>query len=97
MIEIIQSDEFNKWLGALRDKQAKARILVRLDRISEGNFGDVKPLGDGISEARIHYGPGYRLYFMQRGLKLVIMLAGSDKSTQERTIKRAKKLAEQWS
>lgn len=96
VIEIIQSDEFRKWLNNLRDKQAKARILVRLDRMSEGNFGDIKPLGGKVNEARIHYGPGYRLYFMQLGQKLVIMLAGSDKSTQEKTIKRARKIAEQW-
>jgi putative addiction module killer protein len=96
MIQIIQSDEFRKWLSSLRDKQAKARILVRLGRIRSGNLGDVKPIGDGISEARIHTGPGYRLYFIQRGNELIIMLAGSDKKSQDSMIKQAYKLAEKW-
>ena len=96
MIEIIQSPAFRKWLSALRDVDARARIHVRLDRMQEGNVGDVKSVGDGVSEARIPYGPGYRLYFIRRGHTLIIMLAGGDKSSQLRDIKKAKQLAQLW-
>lgn len=96
MTEMIESDEFAKWLSGLRNKHAKSRIQVRLDRMREGHLGDVKPVGHGISEARIHTGAGYRLYFMQRGNELIIMLAGSDKKSQDRMIKRAYKIADQW-
>lgn len=96
MIEILQSAEFSKWLKRLKDRRARARVQARLDNMREGNFGDVKPVGQGISETRIHYGPGYRLYFIQRGSVLVVMLAGGDKKTQQRDIKHAKELAEKW-
>ncbi len=96
MIEIIQSDVFADWLLSLKDRRARARVYARLDRIAEGNFGDVEPIGDGLSEARIHYGPGYRLYFMRRGESLVVLLGGGDKSTQQRDIQRAKVVADLW-
>ncbi len=89
MIEIRQTEEFASWLQALRDGRARARILIRMDRLALGNPGDVKPVGEGVSEMRIDYGPGYRIYFMQRGATLVVLLAGGDKSTQERDIKAA--------
>ena len=96
MIEIIQSEGFAEWLVKLKDRRAKARVYARLDRIAEGNWGDVEPIGDGLSEARIHYGPGYRLYFMRRGDSLVVLLCGGDKATQQRDIQRAKVVAEIW-
>ncbi|MFO0109946.1 MAG: type II toxin-antitoxin system RelE/ParE family toxin [Alphaproteobacteria bacterium] len=96
MIEIIEHEVFSAWLASLRDRQARAKILARLDRIRDGNLGDVEPVGEGISEARIHYGAGYRLYFLQRGKLVIIMLAGGDKSSQKRDIKRARELAKAW-
>lgn len=96
MIEIIRSSTFDSWLSGLRDRQAKARIAARLDRLAMGNPGDVKPVGEGISELRITYGPGYRVYYIQRGKVLVVLLCGGDKSTQSRDIERAKMLASQW-
>ena len=96
MVELIKSTTFDRWLADLRDKRAVARILARLDRLAVGNPGDVKPVGEGISEMRIDYGPGYRVYFRQRGLLLIILLCGGDKSTQDRDIARAKALAAQW-
>lgn len=95
MIEIRQTDAFAKWLRAVRDIQAKARIQIRLDRLANGLAGDVKPIGEGVSELRIDYGPGYRVYFIRRGEALVILLAGGDKRTQERDIKEAKRLAKE--
>jgi putative addiction module killer protein len=96
MIEIIKTDTFDKWLNNLRDRQAKTRILARIRNMSLGNLGDVKPVGEGISESRIAYGPGYRLYFIQQGEILVILLNVGDKSTQKRDITKAKKLAKDW-
>jgi putative addiction module killer protein len=92
-IEVRQSQVFARWLGGLRDSRARMRINARIRRLSVGNFGDVKLVGDAISELRIDYGPGYRIYFVQRGETLVILLAGGDKSTQERDIARARELA----
>lgn len=92
MIEIRQTAEFINWLGKLKDRAAKVRIAIRMQRIEQGNFGDVKPVGDGISEARISYGPGYRLYFLQHGETLVVLLCGGDKSTQSQDIAKAKKI-----
>ncbi len=96
VIELIKTGEFDKWLRSLRDRNAVVRIAARLDRMAVGNAGDVKALGGGLSELRIDYGPGYRVYFMQRGPIIVVLLCGGDKSTQDKDIKRAKKLAEDW-
>jgi putative addiction module killer protein len=94
MIEIRKTEHFAKWLDNLRDIQAKARVLIRIERLASGNAGDVKPVGEGISEMRINYGPGYRVYFIQRGSELIILLAGGDKSSQSRDIKSAIRLAQ---
>jgi len=93
VIEIRQTDEYARWFAALRDRQARARIDARIRRLSLGNLGDVKPVGEGVSELRIDYGPGYRVYFVQRGQALVVLLAGGDKRTQGRDIKLARALA----
>jgi putative addiction module killer protein len=89
------TETFDAWFARLRDKQAARRIQVRIDRTEEGNFGDCEPVGEGVSEMRIHYGPGYRVYFTQRGLEIVVLLAGGDKSTQGKDIKTALTLARQ--
>jgi putative addiction module killer protein len=96
MIELIKSDTFDRWLCELRDIRAKARIEARIRRLSLGNPGDVKPVGDGVSEMRIDDGPGYRVYFTQRGPLVVLLLCGGDKSSQERDIALAKTIAAQW-
>ena len=96
MIEIIKSETFTAWLLRLKDRQARLRILARIERIQEGNLGDVAPVGEGISEARIHYGAGYRLYFLQRGTQLIVLLVGGDKRTQSSDIARAQRMAKQW-
>lgn len=96
MLQIIQTDDFARWLQKLKDKTAKHAILARLVRMELGNFGDAKLVGDGVSEARIHIGAGYRLYFTTQGKKLIVMLAGGDKSSLHKDIKHAKLLAEQW-
>jgi len=93
MIEVRQTEVFSRWFKGLRDRQARARINARIRRLSLGNPGDVKPVGEGVSELRIDYGPGYRIYFVQRGQTLVILLAGGDKHTQDRDIKAALELA----
>jgi putative addiction module killer protein len=94
MIEIRKTELFAKWLDNLCDIQAKARVLVRIERLASGNAGDAKPVGEGISEMRINYGPGYRVYFIQRGSELIILLAGGNKSSQSRDIKSAIRLAQ---
>ena len=96
MVELVKSATFEQWLTGLRDVNAVARIQARLDRMAVGNPGDVKPVGAGISEMRIDYGPGYRVYFMQRGRLVVILLAGGEKSTQARDIRQAKRVAGEW-
>ena len=93
MIEIRQTAAYAEWFDGLRDRQAKTRIDIRIRRLSLGNAGDVKPVGEGISELRIPYGPGYRVYFMKQGALLVVLLAGGDKSTQDRDIRVARELA----
>jgi putative addiction module killer protein len=93
MIEIRQTDVYAQWFNNLRDRQARARIDVRIRRLSLGNPGDVKPVGEGVSELRIDYGPGYRVYFVQRGKAVIILLAGGDKHTQDRDIDTALDLA----
>ncbi len=89
MVEIRQTDVFSKWLRNLRDIQARARVQARIDRLESGNPGDVKPVGNGVSEMRIHYGPGYRVYFTERGSELIILLAGGDKTSQTTDIVKA--------
>lgn len=96
MIELIRSATFDRWLSGLRDRRAVARIAARLDRMAAGNPGDVQPVREGVSELRINYGPGYRVYFIQRGPVLIILLCGGDKSTQSKDIRQAKVLAEEW-
>ena len=96
MIEIIRSDTFDRWLRKLRDPQAKARVEMRVRRLSLGNAGDVRPVGDGLSEMRIDYGPGYRVYYLQQGSVLILLLCGGDKRTQQRDIERARTIAEEW-
>lgn len=93
MIEVRQTTRFATWLAGLRDDRARARILKRLDRAGQGNLGDVAPVGGGVSEMRIFYGPGYRVYFVQRGSELIVLLCGGDKSTQGADIEEAKALA----
>ena len=93
MIEIRQMTVFADWFENLRDRQARSRIDVRIRRLSIGNPGDVEPVGEGVSEWRVDYGPGYRVYFVRRGPALVILLAGGDKRTQNRDIRRAIELA----
>jgi putative addiction module killer protein len=93
MIEIRKTDVYAKWLDGLRDIKARARILVRVERLAEGNPGDVKPVGEGVSELRIDYGPGYRVYFKKQGRKVIILLAGGDKRTQAKEFKTALRLA----
>ena len=95
MIEIRKTEAFTKWLNGLRDLHAKTRIIARIDRIELGNFGDISPIGEGVSEMRIFYGPGYRVYFVQRGSEVVILLSGGDKSTQASDISKAIKMASQ--
>ncbi len=94
MIEIRKTETYVKWLDSLRDIHARARILVRIERLAAGNSGDVKPVGEGVSELRINYGPGYRVYFTKRGQEIVILLAGGDKRTQSKDIKAALRLAQ---
>jgi putative addiction module killer protein len=96
MFEIIRSAEFDQWLRSLRDATAKARIIARLRSAGFGNFGDCKPVGEGVSEMRIHVGPGYRVYFMRAGEVVYVLLTGGDKSSPERDILRARKLAREW-
>lgn len=93
MIEIRKTDNFAKWIDGLQDMRARARILVRIERLRAGNPGDVKPVGEGISELRIDYGPGYRVYFKKIGQKVIILLAGGDKKTQSKDIKTALSLS----
>ena len=96
MIEILKSATFEAWLLGLKDRQARLRLISRIERLSVGNPGDVKPVGAGVSELRLDYGPGYRVYFMQRGALVIVLLAGGDKRTQDADIKRAIKIASEW-
>ena len=93
MLHIRKTLVYAEWIDNLRDQQGRARILVRVERLASGNPGDVRPVGGGVSELRIHFGPGYRVYFTQRGLDIVILLAGGDKSSQPKDIQTALHLA----
>jgi putative addiction module killer protein len=93
MIEVRKTNLFAHWLDELHDIQARARVQSRIERLAGGNPGDVEPVGEGVSELRINYGPGYRVYFKQRGRELIILLAGGDKRTQAKDIKTALRLA----
>ncbi|MBI4192779.1 MAG: type II toxin-antitoxin system RelE/ParE family toxin [Betaproteobacteria bacterium] len=93
MIAIRKTDHFAQWLDGLRDIQARARVQARIERLAVGNPGDVEPVGEGVSELRIHYGPGYRVYFKKRGRELIIILAGGDKNSQAKDTKAALRLA----
>ena len=97
MYLIEKTSEFDKWFRKLRDRKAKAKILIRIQRIEEyGNFGDCQPVGEGISELRIHYAKGYRVYLKEHGEQLVLLLIGGDKSTQNKDIETAKRLWEEY-
>lgn len=96
-IELLQTETFRKWRTHLKDQRTRAHIASRLDRLAFGLIGDVAPVGDGLSELRIHHGPGYRIYFKQKGDRIIILLCGGDKSTQVSDIKAAKRLAKEWS
>lgn len=93
MLEVRQTVTYAEWFSGLRDRLAKTRIDIRIRRLSLGNAGDVKPVGEGVSELRVGHGPGYRVYFIQKGNLYVVLLAGGDKSTQDRDIREAKALA----
>jgi len=95
MIEIRETETFSRWLAGLRDARAKAEVARRTRRLALGNPGDVRPVGGGVSELRIHYGPGYRVYFVQHGKLLIVLLCGGDKSTQDTDIALAQKLAKE--
>ena len=96
MLKFKQSATFQKWHRKLRDERAKALIAARLVRLASGHPGDVSPVGEGISELRIHYGPGYRIYYKPEGDMIIILLCGGDKSSQERDINAAKEIAAAW-
>ena len=89
MVEVVKSATFDRWVRKLKDRRAAARVLVRIDRLAAGNSGDVKPVGGGISELRIDHGPGYRVYYLQDGPRLILLLCGGDKSSQDRDIEQA--------
>jgi putative addiction module killer protein len=93
MLEIRETPAYSEWFAALRDRTARARIDIRIRRLSLDNSGDIRPVGDGVSELRIHYGPGYRIYLKMQGDAVVILLAGGDKSSQDKDIRLAKDLA----
>jgi putative addiction module killer protein len=93
MVEVRQTERFVRWLEGLRDLRGRAKVLARIERLIGGNPGDVRPVGSGLSELRIYYGPGYRVYYLQRGTTLIILLAGGDKSSQVKDIDEALLLA----
>jgi putative addiction module killer protein len=97
MIELRQTEIFRKWRTKLKDERGRVLIASRLDRLAFGNAGDVKPVGQGVSELRIDHGPGYRVYFQKRGNTIILLLCGGDKRTQDRDIEIAKRLAAEWS
>ena len=96
MVDVVKSASFEKWLTGLKDGQARLRVAARIERLAGGNAGDVQPVGAGVSELRLDFGPGYRVYFMRRGALLIVLLAGGDKRTQVADIKRAIRIAHEW-
>lgn len=95
MYSILTTEQFDKWFNALRDRKAKTLVQIRIDRMEDGNFGDCQPVGNGVSELRIHHGAGYRIYFKRSGLEIIVLLVGGDKSSQLKDIKMAITLAEE--
>ena len=95
MHSIQTTEVFDTWFAGIKDKQASRRVQARIDRAEDGNLGDCEPIGEGVSEMRIHYGPGYRVYFVQRGIEIIILLAGGNKATQARDIKTAVEITRQ--
>lgn len=96
MVEVVKSATFDRWLRRLKDRRAVARVLVRVDRLAAGNAGDAKPVGHGVSELRIDYGPGYRVYYLREGERLILLLTGGDKSSQQTDIRIAHQIAAAW-
>ena len=96
MYTILRSSTFDRWLGRLRDRQAVDRIIARLLAAEDGHLGDVRAVGGGVSEMRIQYGPGYRIYFITQGAELIVLLCGGDKDSQQRDIERARRMATEW-
>ncbi len=96
MFVVVKTDEFDDWLSALADRRAVAKIISRIERLGLGNTGDVKPVGEGVSEMRLSYGPGYRIYYKQTAKTILLILCGGDKSSQDKDIKRAKEIAAQF-
>jgi putative addiction module killer protein len=96
VVQVRQTEAYAKWFAGLRDRVARARIDIRIRRLSLGNSGDAKPVGGGVSELRVDHGPGYRVYFIQHGDVVIVLLAGGNKSTQENDIRRAKSLAKDF-
>ena len=95
MLRVLQTEAFRRWLDKLQDARAAASITRRLERVERGNLGDTRSVGNGVSEMRISYGPGYRLYFVRRGADIVVLLCGGDKGSQDRDVQRAKRLAKE--
>lgn len=96
MVEVLKSATFDRWLRRLKDRRAAARVQVRIDRLAAGNPGDVKPVGNGVSELRLDYGPGYRVYYLQDGDRLILLLCGGDKASQDNDVLAAKRIAREW-
>lgn len=96
MLRIVQSEVFQRWMRGLRDRQAVARINIRLRRVARGHIGDARPVGGGVLELRVYHGPGYRLYFVRQGAEVIVLLCGGDKGSQQRDIERAKRMATEW-
>jgi len=96
VVEVVKSARFDQWLRQLKDRRAAARVQVRIDRLAAGNPGDVRPVGNGVSELRIDYGPGYRVYYLQQGQRLIVLLCGGNKASQRNDIEQAKQIAAGW-
>jgi len=95
MKTVLKHENFTNWFDSLKDKKVKLRIQVRIDRAEIGNYGDFEPVGEGVLELKLHFGPGYRVYFIERGLEIIVLLAGGDKSTQSNDIKKAIELSKE--